>query len=304
MYDDFYGDKFKWFIGIVKDTHPDGATVKVRIFGIHRMDDITDVADDDLPRALVLMPTTGGQTGGGHSSHGLTYGTWVMGFFADGDNCQQPIIVGVVGGGDGSINNTTTNSPGAGSDFTNTNRETSVTSTSSGKQKRDIIYLRIKDLMVSFGLDNGNIHKQISGIIGNIMAECGPNLPNINVDVNDPTKRNPNSRAHGICQWNGPRRDALFRFAGTDKPTLEQQVDFMWREMNVSGSAENKALLEITRAQTVDDAVAGMLRFERPAGVWDPSGGGRVNRSHGQFKLRVQYAMQVYNEGEPQGAGG
>jgi len=152
MIDDFYGDKFKWFVGIVKDTNPDGATVKVRIFGVHRMDDIVDVADEDLPRALVLMPTTGGQTGGGHSNHGLTYGTWVMGFFADGDNCQQPVVIGVISGGDGSINNTTdsTRTPG---DYIGSGQTppSNFNSTSSGKQKRDFIYIRLKELIVASG---------------------------------------------------------------------------------------------------------------------------------------------------------
>lgn len=300
MIDDFYGDKFKWFVGIVKDTHSDGKSVRVRIFGVHRMDDVTDVSDGDLPRAVVLMPNTGSQTGGGHIGHSLTYGTWVMGFFADGDNCQQPVIVGVIDGSYGSVNNTndSTRTPGSyvGSGET---PPSNFNSTSTGKQKRDFIYTRLKDLIDASGLSRGDVHKQICGILGNIMAEARPNIDNINVDVNDPTKSNPKSRAHGICQWNGPRRDALFRFANTDRPTLEQQVDFLWKELTTPGTQENKALLEIMRSQTIEDSVAGMLRFERPAGVWDLSGGGRVNRGHPQFKLRVEYAMRVYNEGAP-----
>lgn len=306
MFDDFYGDKFKWFIGIVKDTHSDGKSVRVRIFGVHRMDDVTDVSDRDLPRAVVLMPNTGSQTGGGHTGHSLTYGTWVMGFFADGDNCQQPIIVGVIDGSYGSVNNTTTpDSTSTPRDTTGSTTTTAVTSTTSGKEKRDIIYKRLKELIQASGLSRGDIHKQISGILGNIMAEAGPNISNVNIDVVDSN----GLRSHGICQWNGPRRDALFRFAGTDRPSLEQQIDFLWKELNTAGTMENRALLEVMRAQTVEDAVEGMMRFERPGGdpklksqygsAWIISGGGRANKSHPEFKKRVEFAMRIYSEGAP-----
>lgn len=90
---DFYGDQHKWFMGIVKEV-ADNDRVKVRIFGIHRMDDTTNVSDGDLPLAMVMYPVN--SSGGGHA---LAPGKWVCGFFADGDDCQQPIVVGVFKGG-------------------------------------------------------------------------------------------------------------------------------------------------------------------------------------------------------------
>ena len=102
--DDFYGDRFRWFTGVVKDVGFDGR-VRVRIFGIHHTEDIVRVSDGDLPWAIVLFPTTGGQTSGGNANHGLVNGTWVAGFFADGEDSQQPIIMGVINGGQGSVNN-------------------------------------------------------------------------------------------------------------------------------------------------------------------------------------------------------
>lgn len=60
------------------------------------------VSQGDLPWALVMMPTTSsGQSGIGINKHGLQPESWVVGFFADGDNCQQPIIVGTLPGGPG-----------------------------------------------------------------------------------------------------------------------------------------------------------------------------------------------------------
>ena len=96
---DYYGDQFKWFIGSVREISPDRTKVRVRIFGIHRMDDITDVSDGDLPYAVVLMPTTAGEGSNSNMTHGLQEGDMVFGFYADGDDCMQPIVVGVVPGG-------------------------------------------------------------------------------------------------------------------------------------------------------------------------------------------------------------
>ena len=302
MIEDFYGNNFKWFIGIVKSTEADGATAKVRIFGIHKMNDVTDISDGDLPNAIILMPTTGGQAGGGHTSHGLTNGTWVVGFFADGDRFQQPVIIGVLGGGYGSVNNTSGTTPSSPP----ANSSTPVDSNSvgdppkSGAEKRSIIYNRLKELITKSGLSRGNMHAQISGILGHIMAECGPSLSNVNVDIVDSN----GLRSHGICQWNGPRRVALFRFAGTEKPTLQQQVDFMWSEMMVPGSQENKALQEVMRSNSVEDAVSGFMRFERPKDGWIPArSGGYTNRNSSTFKKRVTYAYQIYNQPGPTDAG-
>jgi hypothetical protein len=102
--DDFYGDRFRWFVGVVKDVGDDRSRVRVRIFGIHHTEDTTKVSDGDLPWALVLYPTTGGQAGGGNASHNLTPGSWVVGFFCDGIDSQQPIVFGVINGGAESIN--------------------------------------------------------------------------------------------------------------------------------------------------------------------------------------------------------
>ena len=102
--DDFYGDKFRWFVGVVKDVGDDRSRVRVRIFGIHHTEDVEKVSDGDLPWALVLYPTTGGQTGGGNASHNITPGTWVVGFFFDNIDSQQPIVIGVINGGKESVN--------------------------------------------------------------------------------------------------------------------------------------------------------------------------------------------------------
>ena len=91
-------DGFKWFIGVVSNTQPDradleyGYRVQVRIIGHHPGDTMQDA---DLPWAHVLVPTNmGSGAGGAGISMNTRGGEVVIGFFADGDDAQQPIIIG------------------------------------------------------------------------------------------------------------------------------------------------------------------------------------------------------------------
>jgi hypothetical protein len=85
-----------WFTGVVEDRIDplQLGRVKVRIFGIHT-DDTTKISTEDLPWANVMMPANSASISGvGISPTGLVEGSWVVGFFADGENAQDPIIMG------------------------------------------------------------------------------------------------------------------------------------------------------------------------------------------------------------------
>ena len=70
--------------------------VKVRIFGYHTAA-LSDLTDEQLPWAYCMMPVTSGGSGGGMSqSVNLSGGEFVFGFFLDGEDGQQPIIMGVM----------------------------------------------------------------------------------------------------------------------------------------------------------------------------------------------------------------
>ncbi|CAB5221166.1 hypothetical protein UFOVP247_97 [uncultured Caudovirales phage] len=291
--DDFYGDKFKWFIGVVKDSYGDKNRVRVRIFGIHHTDDITNVSDGDLPPALVLYPTTGGQTSGGNLSHGLKPGTWVFGFFADGDDCQQPIILGVVDGGTNSSSNAQAyngaSTPGASGSAgdgasTPTNPGTgSATLNLPGNSNIEKAYNMIRDLIEKSGRSGGDVHAQVSGILGNILEESGCN-PNSN-NGNDKGQR-----SYGICQWREGKYDrltALFRQYGPT-PTLDQQISYMWNEFMTT---EQKAFKRIMAARNVYEAVIGMVFFERP----ECFKGSYVDTTNHTFPGRLTNANKVYN---------
>ena len=70
--------------------------VKVSILGYHTTD--TDkLKNEELPWAYCLKPTTaGGNMGGAGESINLQGGEWVFGFFLDGEDGQQPVIIGVL----------------------------------------------------------------------------------------------------------------------------------------------------------------------------------------------------------------
>ena len=69
---------------------------KVRIMGYHTAAP-NDLTDDDLPWASVILPVTAGTSGGARQTPQLRQGNFVYGFFLDGEDAQQPIIMGVIG---------------------------------------------------------------------------------------------------------------------------------------------------------------------------------------------------------------
>tara|TARA_X000001382_G_scaffold109346_1_gene85503 strand:- start:164 stop:2122 length:1959 start_codon:yes stop_codon:yes gene_type:complete len=99
-------DGFRWWIGQIPPTAsaPEqadgegwGFRYKVRILGYHT-DNISELPDEDLPWAGVMMPTTAGSGGGGFSqSARINQGDIVVGFFLDGDDAQIPVIMGAFG---------------------------------------------------------------------------------------------------------------------------------------------------------------------------------------------------------------
>lgn len=89
-----------WWTGVVEDRDDPQklGRVRVRIFGIHN-DDLDKVPIGDLPWAHTMMPCTSASISGvGFSPTGLVEGSWVVGFFADGESMQDPIVMGSIHG--------------------------------------------------------------------------------------------------------------------------------------------------------------------------------------------------------------
>ena len=91
---------FVWFTGVVEDRADPLFLnrVRVRVFGFHTEDKFK-LPTEDLPWATVLMPTTvSGVSSIGDGIHGLVEGSWVFGFFKDGTDAQDPVIMGSIMG--------------------------------------------------------------------------------------------------------------------------------------------------------------------------------------------------------------
>lgn len=107
-------DGFIWWIGQIVDSKVWSANLsgyrtettnehrgfdyryKVRIMGYHTSS--FELDDEELPWASCMLPvTSGGGTGGSGQTPNLRQGNFVYGFFIDGEDAQQPIIMGVLG---------------------------------------------------------------------------------------------------------------------------------------------------------------------------------------------------------------
>ena len=93
-------DGFVWFIGVVEDRDDPYliGRVKVRCFG-HHTKDIFKLPTGDLPWAQVMLPvTSAGISGIGQTPMGLVEGSHVFGFFRDGEDRQEPVVMGSMPG--------------------------------------------------------------------------------------------------------------------------------------------------------------------------------------------------------------
>ena len=91
---------FQWFVGVVED-RKDPQTLgrlRVRCLGYHT-ERLDKLETKDLPWAHVMNPITSATVSGlGQTPLGAVEGTWVIGFFQDGPDAQQPIIIGTLPG--------------------------------------------------------------------------------------------------------------------------------------------------------------------------------------------------------------
>lgn len=95
----FNQDGFIWWIGIVEDRlDPEMmGRCRVRIYGYHSENKV-ELPTVDLPWAIPIQPIYSAAISGvGISPVGPLPGTWVVGFFLDGSDMQQPAFFGTLG---------------------------------------------------------------------------------------------------------------------------------------------------------------------------------------------------------------
>ena len=93
-------DGFQWFVGVVEDRQDPQklGRVRVRCLGYHT-ENHGDLPTSDLPWAHPMNPITSATVSGvGQTPLGAVEGTWVVGFFQDGADAQQPLIMGTLPG--------------------------------------------------------------------------------------------------------------------------------------------------------------------------------------------------------------
>ena len=91
---------FFWFTGVVEDRLDPQylGRVRVRCIGLHT-DDKIELPTADLPWSQVVLPTTAaGISGLGQSPSFLVEGSWVFGYFRDGESMQEPVVLGSIPG--------------------------------------------------------------------------------------------------------------------------------------------------------------------------------------------------------------
>jgi len=93
-------DGFIWFVGVVEDRNDPRriGRVRVRCLGFHT-EDLNSLPTADLPWAHVMHPVTDPSMHGmGSTPSFLVEGSWVIGFFRDAQEKQQPVIIGSLPG--------------------------------------------------------------------------------------------------------------------------------------------------------------------------------------------------------------
>ena len=91
---------FTWWQGVVEDRNDPLklGRCRVRVVGYHT-DSKGEIPTKSLPWATPMQPITSAAMNGiGTTPMGPVEGTWVFGFWRDGSNAQEPVIIGTVGG--------------------------------------------------------------------------------------------------------------------------------------------------------------------------------------------------------------
>lgn len=96
----FDNGSFFWWVGVVEDRMDPLflGRCRVRIVGYHSADK-SILPTEDLPWAYPMQPlVSAAMSGIGQTPLGPVEGTWVVGFFRDGTDNQEPVIMGSLGG--------------------------------------------------------------------------------------------------------------------------------------------------------------------------------------------------------------
>ena len=137
---------------------------------------------------------------------------------------------------------------------------------------------------VNFFMKKGLSRESASGLVGNLIRESRL----------QPNAINKYSKAYGIAQWLGDRKTKLFAKYGNN-PTFEQQLQYVWDELNTT---HTKGLQKLKESKTTEEAARNAFGYyEFSVG---PEGAVLAMNKYGQNGKRslnegVQYANELYD---------
>lgn len=136
------------------------------------------------------------------------------------------------------------------------------------KSVRRIFGENFNSKVINFFMNKGLTENQARGILGNLLQESNGN----------PNAINKNSGAYGIAQWLGDRKKNLF-YRYNNTPTLDQQLEYIWEELNLN---EKPALEKLLQTDTIAEATRVFANHYERAGKNEMN----INR-------RIQLAYQA-----------
>lgn len=206
-----FGD-FVWWQGVVEDREDPLflGRCRVRVLGYHTDNKVDGIGiqTDDLPWATPMQPiTSAAMNGVGTTPLGPVEGTWVFGFFRDGKNAQEPVMMGTFGGIPEKVSNPELgfNDPNGDyplSDYLNesdTNRLARGIGTLEEEPKKHPSGSKVQSESLKHKIDTRQSEIPV-GVAGDISTT----IPNT-----------PNSPFYGVLPWNEPTP----RYGGKTSPT-------------------------------------------------------------------------------------
>lgn len=224
---------FYWWFGVVEDRNDPLrlGRCRIRILGYHT-DDKEELATDDLPWAIPVMPSNSASTSGvGWSPTGAVEGSWCVGFFADGEDGQHPMYFGTVGAIPGGLAGTGCGdgSGGSGQPGDSATSDGSEISPDAVRNLTPAEATQVAQNAVRFFMGKGWTKAQAAGIVGNLQVESG----NFDPNVVSGRRKGDSGRAVGVAQWHPDRQGNFQRKFGKSiiGSSLNEQLEFIHHEM-------------------------------------------------------------------------
>jgi len=259
----YYGDRFKSFFGKVINVNDplQLGRAQVRIYGIHSENEV-DIPAKALPWASVITPTTEGGVSGIGLVPALKPFSLVYGVFADGDNAQEPLILGSVPNYQRDPFMRELESKDNPNDFR-------ISPTPKPTNPDDLLTgsTNLEKAWNWFKGDRGGQYSNIitAGILGNLWVECAADRTG---DLNPAQEQDNGGPGFGLAQWertgdfNERYLEFVERSAGLPLTSMMAQLKHISYELNTYSYLGKADLIQATTVEQASDIF--MIKYERP----------------------------------------